>query len=82
MKEFDEDLCMRSSYELLLGKKTIDQLVAENDNLHLIFSPEYKVVVMEDDVYDSLIDYFTYTEEYEKCAELLKAKNGSLPYHP
>jgi len=82
MAEFDEDSCMRSSYELLLGKKTMDQLVSENDNLYLIFSPEYKVVVMEDDVYDSLIDYFTYTEEYEKCAEILKAKNDCLPYHP
>ena len=74
MAEFDEDLCMRNSYQLLMGKKTMDQLVDENDNLYLIFSPEYKVVVMEDDVYDSLMDYFTYTEEYEKCAEILKAK--------
>jgi hypothetical protein len=76
MKNFNEDLCMRNSYELLLGKKTIDQLVDNNDNLYLIFSPEYKLVIMEDDVYDSLIDYFIYTEEYEKCAEILNLKNS------
>ena len=75
MADFNEDLCMRNSYELLLGKKTMDQLVDENDKLYLIFSPEYKIVSMEDDVYDSLIDYFIYTEEYEKCEEILKAKN-------
>ena len=76
MKNFNEDLCMRNSYELLLGKKKIDQLVDNNDNLYLIFSPEYKLVIMEDDVYDSLIDYFIYTEEYEKCAEILNLKSS------
>tara|TARA_R110000782_G_scaffold82930_1_gene162917 strand:- start:213 stop:449 length:237 start_codon:yes stop_codon:yes gene_type:complete len=75
MKEFNEDLCMRSSYELLLGKKTIDQLTKETGSLYLIFSPEREVIVMIDDVYDTLIDYFIHTEEYEKCAEILKAKN-------
>jgi len=39
-----------------------------------MFSPEKKHVPMVDDVYDTLIDYFAHTEEYEKCAELLKAK--------
>tara|TARA_R110000803_G_scaffold177127_1_gene239539 strand:- start:215 stop:451 length:237 start_codon:yes stop_codon:yes gene_type:complete len=75
MKEFNEDLCMRSSYELLLGKKTIDQLTKETGSLYLIFSPEREVIVMIDDVYDTLINYFIHTEEYEKCAEILKAKN-------
>ena len=76
MADFNEDLCMRNSYELLLGKKTMDQLVDKNDKLYLIFSPEYKIVSMEDDVYDSLIDYFIYTEEYEKCEEILNLKNS------
>ena len=75
MKEFNEDLCMRSSYELLLGKKTMDQLTKETGSLYLIFSPEREVIVMIDDVYDTLIDYFIHTQEYEKCAEILKAKN-------
>ena len=41
-----------------------------------MFNPQRKYVAMEDDVYDTLIEYFTYTEEYEKCAELIKAKEN------
>ena len=75
MKNFNEDLCMQSSYELLMGKKTIKQLIDETGSLYLIFSPEREAVIMVDDIYDTLIDYFIHTEEYEKCAEILKAKN-------
>lgn len=76
MKDFNEDLCMRSSYELLLGKKTMEELIDQTGNLYLMFSPEHKAVVMVDDVYDTLIEYFTSTEEYEKCAEILNFKNS------
>ena len=72
--EFNEDLSMRSSYELLMGKKTVDELLEEQDTLYFMHNPENPVVVMVDDIYDTLIEYFTSTEEYEKCAELLKAK--------
>ena len=75
MKNFNEDLCMQSSYELLMGKKTIKQLIDETGSLYLIFSPEREAVIMVDDIYDTLIDYFIHSEEYEKCAEILKAKN-------
>ncbi|QDP66300.1 MAG: hypothetical protein Unbinned6224contig1000_21 [Prokaryotic dsDNA virus sp.] len=76
MKNFNEDLCMRHSYNLLLGKKTLDELIEETAELTLMFNPARKYVKMEDDLYDTLIEYFTYTEEYEKCAELLKAKSS------
>ena len=76
MEEFNEDLCMRSSYELLLGKKTIDQLIKETGNLYLIFNPKRKAIFMIDDIHDTLIEYFTCTEEYEKCAEILNAKRS------
>tara|TARA_R110000851_G_scaffold326984_1_gene496105 strand:- start:662 stop:898 length:237 start_codon:yes stop_codon:yes gene_type:complete len=75
MNEFDEDLCMRNSYELLLGKKTMEQLVSKDGTLYLIFRPNYKIIVMENDVYDVIIDYFAYTEEFEKCTEILALKN-------
>ena len=75
MKNFNEDLCMQSSYELLMGKKTMQQLIDETGSLYLIFSPEREAVIMVDDIYDTLIDYFIHTEEYEKCAEILAAKN-------
>lgn len=76
MRDFNEDLCMRHSYNLLLGKKTLDELLQETARLYVMFNPKREYVPMEDDVYDVLIDYFTYTEEYEKCAELLKAKRS------
>ena len=75
MKNFNEDLCMRHSYNLLLGKRTVEELMKETAELYLMFNPKNKPVPMEDDIYDTLIEYFTLTEEYEKCAELVKAKN-------
>ena len=75
MEEFNEELCMQSSYELLMGKKTMKQLIEETGSLYLIFSPEREAIIMVDDIYDTLIDYFISTEEYEKCAEILKFKN-------
>ncbi len=76
MKNFNEDRCMRHTYNLLLGKKTLDELIEETAELALMFNPKRKHVSMEDDLYDTLIEYFTYTEEYEKCAELVKAKKS------
>ena len=75
MIDFNEDACMRNSYNLLLGKKTLDDLIADKEcNLTLMFNPEREYIKMQDDVYDVLIDYFITTEEYEKCAELVEAK--------
>ncbi len=74
--DFNEDLCMRSSYQLLLGKKTIDELLEEQEVLYFIHNPSKPTIVMIDDVYDVLIEYFTSTEEYEKCAEILHKKRS------
>ena len=74
MEDFNEDLCMRHTYNILLGKKTLEELMEDTAELTLMFNPSRKYVKMEDDLYDTLIEYFTYTEEYEKCAELVKAK--------
>jgi len=74
MEDFNEDLCMRHTYNILLGKKTLEELMEDTAELTLMFNPSRKYVSMEDDLYDTLIEYFTYTEEYEKCAELVKAK--------
>lgn len=72
--KFNEDLCMRQTYSLLLGKKTLEELMKRNREVYLIFNPSREYITMDDDVYDTLIEYFTLTEEYEKCAELVKAK--------
>ena len=76
--KFNEDLCMRQTYSLLLGKKTLEELMKRNREVYLIFNPSREYITMDDDVYDTLIEYFTLTEEYEKCAELVKAKKLSL----
>ena len=76
MKNFNEDQCMRHSYNLLLGKKTLEELIEDTAELTLMFNPKRKYIKMEHDLYDTLIEYFTYTEEYEKCDELLQSKNS------
>jgi|TARA_R100000479_G_C6384734_1_gene202563 hypothetical protein len=76
--KFNEDLCMRQTYSLLLGKKTLEELMKRNKEVYLIFNPSREYITMDDDVYDTLIEYFTLTEEYEKCAELVEAKKLSL----
>ncbi len=70
--KFNEDLCMRQTYSLLLGKKTLEELMKRNKEVYLIFNPSREYITMDDDVYDTLIEYFTLTEEYEKCAELVE----------
>jgi hypothetical protein len=76
MRGFNEDKCMRHSYNLLLGKKTLDELISETAELVLMFNPKQKIIPMDYDLYDTLIEYFIQTEEYEKCAELMKAKES------
>ena len=78
MKHFDEAACMEYSYQLLTGKKTLTQLLDETENLVIMFDPKRPSIVMIDDVYDVLIEYFVSTEEYEKCAEISNAKKRSL----
>jgi len=56
----------------------MEDLLDETDNLMIIFNPERPHVVMIEDVYDVLIEYFITTEEYEKCAELKVIKEQSL----
>lgn len=85
--DFLEDLemyesAMENAYNLITRKKTLDDIFYELDKnvideFHLPFDP-----IQEDgrsaDIIDMLIEYFTNTEEYEKCAELIKIKNKCL----
>ena len=75
MNYFDEHTCMINSYKLLTGKASYDELLDDDTNPPaFIFNPTKPVVSMEDDVYDVLIEYFEYDEDYEKCAELKEHK--------
>ena len=85
--DFLEDMelynrAMRNAYQIITKRKTLDDIYYDLeegriDNLPLPFDP-----LVEDgrteDIIDIVIEYFTSTEEYEKCAELVKIKNKCL----
>ena len=59
-----------------LTKKSLNELIDLADDLTLVgfpFNPTIKVV--NNSVYDKIIDYFCELEEYEKCQEILDIKN-------
>ena len=45
MKNFNEDMCMRHSYNLLLGKKTMDELIEEQSQEY--FYPKRSEIIKE-----------------------------------
>ena len=86
--EFLEDLemyeqAMENAYKIITKKTTLDDIYekfeqdGEIDMFYLPFDP-----IQEDgrtpDIIDMVIEYYTSTEEYEKCAELVKIKNKCL----
>ena len=86
--DFLEDLemyeqALENAYELITNKKTLDDIFEEFESngviekFYLPFDP-----VEEDgktaDIIDMLLEYFINTEEYEKCAELVKIKDKCL----
>ena len=85
--DFLEDLelyerAMQNAYMLITKKKTVDDFYydLENDSIDdfpLPFDP-LQTDGRHTDVIDVVIEYFTSTEEYEKCAELVKIKNKCL----
>ena len=85
--DFLEDLAlyeraMQNAYMLITKKKTVDDFYydLENDSIDdfpLPFDP-LQTDGRHTDVIDVVIEYFTSTEEYEKCAELVKIKNRCL----
>jgi len=74
MKNFNEDLCMHYTYSILTGKDTYENLLENVDTLYLLYNPDKPMEEIEDSVYDALLDYYIYIEEYEKCNDILAAK--------
>ena len=85
--DFLEDMAlyeraMKIAYFIITKRKTLDDIYHELeqgiiDDLPLPFDP-MEEDGRTDDIIDIVIEYFTTTEEYEKCAELLKIKNKCL----
>jgi len=60
-----------NSYELIMGEKTIDEIV-ERSKMPIFFIPPDEDY--DNDDLDTMIEYFVPTEEYEKCSILTKLK--------
>ena len=83
-KNYEEDLdlyasAMINAYSIITKEKTLDDIYYDLeegriDTLPLPFDPTHEDGRSED-VIDVVIEYFTSTEEYEKCAKLVKIKN-------
>jgi len=72
---FNEDKCMNNTYEIIIGRKTIKDFLDYEGDLYFLHNPGKKNTGNNDEVCDQLIEYFIYTEEYEKCQEILDVKN-------
>jgi hypothetical protein len=66
------DACYNNGYKLVTAKKTLAELTAEKLVVIFPFNPSK----LEDflNVADLMISYFEQNEEYEKCTDLVKAK--------
>lgn len=72
---FDEDKSMNNSYLLVTGKRKLKDFFKTNDDVYFVHNPDEPILNGENEIYDVLIDHFIYTEEYEKCQELVNIKN-------
>jgi len=69
--KFDEDKCFNNTYELITGRKILTDFLDTEEDLWFLHDPNTEILRHNDPIYDELINYFIYTEEYEKCAEIL-----------
>ena len=60
-----------NSYKLIMGEKTMDEIV-ERSEMPIFFIPPDEDYDNQD--LDTMIEYFITTEEYEKCSTLTKLK--------
>ena len=62
---------IENSYRLIVGEKTMDELIEKSKIPIFFIHPEENY---DNEDLDTMIDYFISTEEYEKCAILNKLK--------
>lgn len=74
---FDEDESMNNSYLLVTGKRKLEDFFKSDDDVYFVHNPDEPILDNNHPIYDILIDHFIYTEEYEKCEELVKIKKNS-----
>jgi hypothetical protein len=74
---FDEDKCMNNSYLLVTGKKKLEDFFNTDDDVYFVHNPDEPILNNNHPVYEILIDHFIYTEEYEKCQELVAMQKNT-----
>tara|TARA_R100001082_G_scaffold108847_1_gene84808 strand:+ start:3376 stop:3663 length:288 start_codon:yes stop_codon:yes gene_type:complete len=83
-EQYEEDLelynaAMNNAYHIITKKRTLDDIYYELEDGDRITFPLPFNPMEEDgrteDMIDLVIEYFTSTEEYEKCAELVRIKD-------
>ena len=60
------DLAMNNAYAMLIGDKSMDEILDQEDEMILVPDPE----ITDEELSEDLIEYFITTEEYEKCAKI------------
>ena len=65
------DLAMNNAYAMLVGNKSIDDLLDEEEEMILVPDPE----ITDEELSEDLIEYFITTEEYEKCTKIKDLMN-------
>jgi hypothetical protein len=77
------NLAMDNAYALIVGDMKLDEMIIELDNedeeddiLPLPFNP-FSGNKISNSMIDIVINHYTGLEEYEKCARLVKAKEGN-----
>ena len=66
MDKFNEELCLKQTYEVLIGKETIQTLIKTQGEVHLLYDPGVPVYLIDSSVFEILIDHYVQTEQYEK----------------
>ena len=61
------DLAMNNAYAMLIGNKSIDDLL-DDESKEMVLVPDPEIT--DEELSEDLIEYFITTEEYEKCAKI------------
>tara|TARA_R100000781_G_C4040728_1_gene113875 strand:+ start:447 stop:737 length:291 start_codon:yes stop_codon:yes gene_type:complete len=81
LEEDEEDIIYRAMYDtylIILSKNSFEEIAARheafNEDVVLFINAFDGYSAITPEIVEEIIHYFTYLEEYEKCAELVKFK--------
>lgn len=67
-----EELAMNNAYEMIVNDKSLDDILDSMEGKYLALPFDYDDDWDVIEVLNNCMDYFVYTEEYEKCTEIKK----------